>query len=154
MANDFWQTPPHILERVTKVLGEDYFDPCPINPTFDGLSVEWGSNCFINPPYSKQGFEPWPFVGYAEFFRLMADYHMDNQPEFIWLVNYGNCENRRIIKEYAGAICDMHRRIQFIHQDPENDSKQNMYNQMIYYWGYDVSKFKAAFSDLGEVFVK
>ena len=31
------------------------FDPCPLNdkPKVDGLSIKWGKNCFINPPYGK-----------------------------------------------------------------------------------------------------
>ena len=36
-----------------------YFDPCPLNPKYnpkdniDGLSIDWGNNCFCNPPYSQ-----------------------------------------------------------------------------------------------------
>ena len=26
-------------------------DPCPINPSFDGLSVDWQPLCYVNPPY-------------------------------------------------------------------------------------------------------
>ena len=40
------------------------FDPCPTNPDFDGLKIEWKSRNFCNPPYGseikhwiKKGFE-------------------------------------------------------------------------------------------------
>ena len=31
------------------------FDPCPLNPNpeKDGLRMNWGKRCFINPPYGK-----------------------------------------------------------------------------------------------------
>lgn len=31
------------------------FDPCPLkeNPEFDGLKIDWGGRCYINPPYGK-----------------------------------------------------------------------------------------------------
>lgn len=30
------------------------FDPCPVNPSFDGLNIEWKDRNYINPPYSRQ----------------------------------------------------------------------------------------------------
>jgi site-specific DNA-methyltransferase (adenine-specific) len=29
-----------------------YFDPCPLNSTFDGLLISWKKYNFVNPPYS------------------------------------------------------------------------------------------------------
>lgn len=29
------------------------YDPCPLNSSFDGLSIEWKEKNFVNPPYSQ-----------------------------------------------------------------------------------------------------
>ena len=44
--SDFWCTPLDLYPV-------DCFDPCPKNPSFDGLSVDWFGNVFCNPPYSQ-----------------------------------------------------------------------------------------------------
>ena|ERR1700739_4110893 len=44
--SDYWITPKDIYPI-------DCFDPCPQNPTFDGLSIPWHGNVFCNPPYSE-----------------------------------------------------------------------------------------------------
>ncbi len=48
--SDNWTTPLNIYE---KYMGRRYFDPCPVNPDFDGLIIDWPELCFVNPPYSK-----------------------------------------------------------------------------------------------------
>jgi len=48
MTNDNWKTPTWLKEHFKK-----HFDPCPENPTFNGLTVTWLSPAFVNPPYSK-----------------------------------------------------------------------------------------------------
>lgn len=30
-----------------------FFDPCPLNPEFNGLEIEWEEWNFVNPPYSN-----------------------------------------------------------------------------------------------------
>lgn len=52
-ANDNWKTPKDVYAKLNSEFCFD-FDPCPLNenPTFDGLSVEWGQSNFVNPPYS------------------------------------------------------------------------------------------------------
>lgn len=47
-----WQTPKEIYEGLHKEFNFD-FDPCPINPTFDGLEIDWGKRNFVNPPYGR-----------------------------------------------------------------------------------------------------
>ena len=53
--SDKWQTPKDFYDK----LNEEFhfnFDPCPIEwePTdLDGLSIEWDTVTFVNPPYSK-----------------------------------------------------------------------------------------------------
>ena len=48
--SDNWKTPKIIYERY---IDKGYFDPCPYESNFDGLSIEWGEKNFVNPPYSK-----------------------------------------------------------------------------------------------------
>lgn len=60
-----WQTPKAVYQVLDAEFGFDY-DPCPPNPTVDGLKDEWGQCSFVNPPYGKEipkwiakGFEQW-----------------------------------------------------------------------------------------------
>lgn len=32
---------------------KNHFDPCPNNPQFDGLKVDWKNPTYCNPPYSN-----------------------------------------------------------------------------------------------------
>ena len=47
---DDWKTPTSIYKKFMK---NGYFDPCPFQSTFDGLSIEWKEKNYVNPPYSK-----------------------------------------------------------------------------------------------------
>ena len=49
---DSWQTPDWLFIHF-----KSHFDPCPANPTFNGLSIEWRNPTYCNPPYSNP--EPW-----------------------------------------------------------------------------------------------
>ena len=51
---DNWMTPQHLIDDLRDEFGELY-DPCPRNPTIDGLSIDWPTDrpCFVNPPYSE-----------------------------------------------------------------------------------------------------
>jgi|TARA_R100000501_G_C2621554_1_gene114776 hypothetical protein len=62
---DDWKTPKKFYEELDKEFNFN-FDPCPSNPTFDGLEIEWKERNFVNPPYGrniskwiKKGYEEW-----------------------------------------------------------------------------------------------
>jgi site-specific DNA-methyltransferase (adenine-specific) len=52
-ASDNWATPDDVYNKLNEEFNFN-FDPCPLNnnPDFDGLTVDWGSSTFVNPPYS------------------------------------------------------------------------------------------------------
>ena len=53
--SDKWMTPPEVYNPLNEEFNFN-FDPCPITweeGDADGLTIEWGSSTFCNPPYSK-----------------------------------------------------------------------------------------------------
>jgi len=48
---DDWQTPKDLYNTLDRMFHFD-FDPCPVNPQFDGLRIKWHGSVFCNPPYS------------------------------------------------------------------------------------------------------
>ncbi len=59
-----WQTPDEVFNKLNSEFHFD-FDPCPINPTFDGLNTPWGQSNFVNPPYGRE-IGKWIKKGYIE----------------------------------------------------------------------------------------
>ena len=49
---DNWKTPKALYEQLDREFQFD-FDPCPPDPYFDGLTIEWGMCNFVNPPYGR-----------------------------------------------------------------------------------------------------
>ena len=54
-VNDHWATPVWLYEKLNVEFNFD-FDPCPLNSSFDGLSLstKWGKSNFVNPPYNRK----------------------------------------------------------------------------------------------------
>lgn len=61
--NQKWKTPKQIYQILEAEFGFD-FDPCPEDPKFDGLSVEWGNSNFVNPPHNQ--IKKWILKGFEE----------------------------------------------------------------------------------------
>ncbi|MDR0591897.1 MAG: phage N-6-adenine-methyltransferase [Bifidobacteriaceae bacterium] len=52
-ARTDWRTPEDVYADLNAEFNFD-FDPCPADPGFDGLEVEWGKSSFVNPPYGRE----------------------------------------------------------------------------------------------------
>jgi len=65
-VSDKWNTPISFYNRLNEEFNFD-FDPCPPNPEFDGLSIEWGQRNYINPPFSN--WQKWVEKGYEEYLK-------------------------------------------------------------------------------------
>ena len=50
---DHWETPDWLKAEIVKEFGE-YFDPCPLHATFNGLEICWGKVNYVNPPYNTK----------------------------------------------------------------------------------------------------
>lgn len=60
-----WKTPKMVYQVLDSEFKFD-FDPCPVNPGFDGLNIEWGQSNFVNPPYGRE-IPKWIKKGFEEY---------------------------------------------------------------------------------------
>lgn len=63
--HDDWATPKWLLDDIKSEFGE-FFDPCPLNSNFDGLSIDWKKVNYINPPYNRKDKELFIRKAYEE----------------------------------------------------------------------------------------
>ena len=47
--NDFAQSPKWLIDMF-----DGYFDPCPKQPTVNGLEISWKRRNYVNPPYTEK----------------------------------------------------------------------------------------------------
>ena len=47
-----WNTPKHIKDEIYKEYDIN-FDPCPVDPDYDGLTIDWKERNFCNPPFHE-----------------------------------------------------------------------------------------------------
>ncbi len=55
--SDVHLTPDRVFEIIKEKWGyskEEMFDPCPENPQWNGLQIDWKKINFVNPPYGKE----------------------------------------------------------------------------------------------------
>lgn len=60
-----WRTPVKLYQDLDNEFKFD-FDPCPVNPQYNGLAIDWGKVNFVNPPYGRD-IKYWFEKGYIEW---------------------------------------------------------------------------------------
>ena len=133
---DYWQTPPHLLAIVNEFYGGSWLDPCPANPTFDGLSCDWGERAYINCPFSE--------------LLLWAKHGLTQAGEQIWICHHAHDRKWfRLLVSNSNAMIMLKDRIRFI--DPKSDlAKATMPGacQSLLYRGHRPRAFLQAFDDV------
>lgn len=51
-VNHSWETPDNVYADLNEEFGFN-FDPCNRDSIWDGLSIDWGTVTFVNPPYKR-----------------------------------------------------------------------------------------------------
>ena len=57
IKSDVHLTPDRVWDIIEDTWGyhkDEFFDPCPVNPQWNGLSIDWEKLNYVNPPYSRQ----------------------------------------------------------------------------------------------------
>lgn len=142
--NDFWYTPDYVLKAIDGFFTKGCFDPCPIEPHFDGLAVKWNNrDCYINPPYSETLKKAFIAHGVSQF---------KENCRFLWLMNYANSRSLGELHRKASAICIPYKRVRFVPgHEALGDGGSPRYDNIFILWG-DSKGFAEAFKDIGHVY--
>lgn len=150
-----WYTPVEFIEAARAVMGGIDTDPAS-NDTAqgfiqagthytketNGLAQEWGPNVWLNPPYDN----PLPWVE-----KLLAEFEAGNTKQAILLVNTANSPQwSRLLWQSNFAVCLLARRVRFWRPD-RMEAKGTAQDQMIWYIGYEIDAFRAAFEKYGAI---
>jgi len=70
-TNPHGGTPDHIIEKLIESHSISNFDPCPNNPSFDGLEIEWPEDkpIYVNPPYTRGQIKKWVIKCHEEWMK-------------------------------------------------------------------------------------
>jgi hypothetical protein len=152
-----WYTPPEIIERVRKTLGEISLDPascdeaqkvvnaiCYLTQAQDGLSGDWSGKVFLNPPYGKE-------IGkWIE--KLVSEYEAKKISEAIALVPARtDTEWFQLLSPYT--LCLVKGRLKFWNSQGEADNSASFPSAVVYLGKYH-TKFAASFQKLGGIWKK
>ena len=125
LERDHWQTPEYILKAVEEFYLQYFednfleideyfkiFDPCPANPTFNGLEVQWEHLNFINPPFSQ--YKKWATKGLSELEKAEKENRKMLQ---VWICNHNHDSSwfKMLINSYFfTGIVMLEKRVKFI----------------------------------------
>lgn len=148
-----WNTPPEIINRVAQALDGIDLDPCsnrsgapnvPATRHFsisdDGLKQQWNGKVYMNPPYGDE-ISAWAT-------KLVSEYRAGRITEAIALVPARvDTGWFRLFQDFA--VCFIYGRLKF-----SGHQNSAPFPSAVIYLGQDISKFHAAFSDLGDIWIR
>ena len=135
---DNWQTPPELLEVITEFFPGVMFDPCPANPSFNGLSMPWTRDVYVNPPFSQ-------YLDWAEH-GIKQD--TDHQ---IWMCHHSH-DTRwfKTLMQRASALCLLSKRVKFINPETGKSAGTAIGKcQSLIYIGHSPDHFCEWFASVG-----
>ena len=144
-----WLTPQHIVDRVAGLFGQIDLDPCsPEGPTIpavqhfseDGLAQPWAGRVYMNPPYGR-AIGDWVS-------KLVEEYGAGRVTEAIALVP-ARTDTEWFSQFRDGAVCFLRGRLKF-----SNHNNSAPFPSSAIYLGERVDDFRAAFGDLGDVWLR
>jgi hypothetical protein len=103
-----WQTPDEVYKKLDKEFHFN-FDPCPTNPKFNGLEVDWKRSNFVNPPYGRE-IGKWLRKWYLEWLwnKRTSVFLIPSRTDTLWWHDYVmKASEIRFIKgrfKFKGAI--------------------------------------------------
>ena len=155
---DYWYTPPYLIEATKVVLGEIDLDPASsalaneivkatafYDKVTDGLKQHWRGRVWLNPPYDK----PLPWTQ-----KLIAHYQAADISSSIVLMK-SDCSPvwARLLGQYSQASCLLSKRVRFLDPNTMEPRKGSSdFASRIFYFGDDFDGFDKAFSSLGLVY--
>lgn len=92
--SDIHLTPDRVYDMIKEQWGyskDDMFDPCPVNPQWNGLLIDWKKINYVNPPYSN--LPDWVSKAIAEAntdgnITIMLLPSKTDQTWFHWIINH------------------------------------------------------------------
>jgi hypothetical protein len=149
-ACDEWYSPPTIVSRAVQVLGTITLDPCsPESPTVpaqtfytradDGLSRPWTGRVYMNPPY--QQLQIW-----VE--KLLCEYREGNIDTALALLP-SRTDRPWFQMLHDHPVCFLAKRLRF-----SGSADNAPFGSCVVYLGTDIKKFSAAFSDIGDIWIR
>ena len=96
-----WKTPKAVYQVLNAEFNFDH-DPCPVNPTKDGLQADWGLRNFVNPPYGRE-IGKWIRKGYEEWKKgKVVVFLVPSRTDTIWWHDY--CMKAKEIRFIRGRL--------------------------------------------------
>lgn len=103
-TRDNYHTPKDLYNLF---IDNGYFDPCPYNENYivNGLTIEWGYKCFVNPPFSN-------IKGFVE---KAIDEIKFGKTKFVWFLVPLNCDTKwfKLMFPYIKYIVFINGRMHF-----------------------------------------